>query len=217
MSKLKKNIQDNGGFQHWFVNVFWYHYKWPLLIGVVVLGIIVFITVDSLRKERYDTTVVIATDYYVDETQLDALDQVLKPVVGDIDGNGKVNICYAVLYVGNTEVGRENQERMYLYMSQQDVGLYLMSENVSDAYTNPELEYFTDSLADLGLPADEDNPVRLSLKDNSVLAACGMEDMYLSIMDFTTVKGDSTARNTRDAAVSMAQALIDAGASGENS
>ena len=217
MSKLKQNIQENGGFQHWFVNVFWYHYKWPLLIGVVVLGIIVFITVDSLRKERYDTTVVIATDYFVDEAQLDALDAVLKPVVGDLDGNGKVSINYAVLYVGNTEVGRQNQERMYLYMSQEDVGLYLMSQNVSDAYTNPELEYFTDSLADLGLPCDEDNPVRLSLKDNSVLAACGMEDMYLSIMDFTTVKGDSTARNTRDAAVSMAQALIDAGASGENS
>ena len=217
MSKLKKNIQDNGGFQHWFVNVFWYHYKWPLLIGVVVLGIIVFITVDSLRKERYDTTVVIATDYYVDETQLDALDQVLKPVVGDIDGNGKVNICYAVLYVGNTEVGRENQERMYLYMSQQDVGLYLMSENVSDAYTNPELEYFTDSLSDMGLPCDADDPVRPSLKDNSVLAECGMENMYLSIMDFTSDSGNATARHTKEAAVSMAQALIDAGDSGDNS
>lgn len=217
MSKLKKNIQDNGGFQQWFVNVFWYHYKWPLLIGVVVLGIIVFITVDSLRKERYDTTVVIATDYYVDETQLDALDQVLKPVVGDIDGNGKVNICYAVLYVGNTEVGRENQERMYLYMSQQDVGLYLMSENVSDAYTNPELEYFTDSLSDMGLPCDADDPVRLSLKDNSVLAECGMENMYLSIMDFTSDSGNATARHTKEAAVSMAQALIDAGDSGDNS
>ena len=217
MSKLKKNIQDNGGFQHWFVNVFWYHYKWPLLIGVVVLGIIVFITVDSLRKERYDTTVVIATDYYVDETQLDALDQVLKPVVGDIDGNGKVNICYAVLYVGNTEVGRENQERMYLYMSQQDVGLYLMSENVSDAYTNPELEYFTDSLSDMGLPCDADDPVRLSLKDNSVLAECGMENMYLSSMDFTSDSGNATARHTKEAAVSMAQALIDAGDSGDNS
>lgn len=217
MSKLKKNIQDNGGFQHWFVNVFWYHYKWPLLIGVVVLGIIVFITVDSLRKERYDTTVVIATDYYVDETQLDALDQVLKPVVGDIDGNGKVNICYAVLYVGNTEVGRENQERMYLYMSQQDVGLYLMSENVSDAYTNPELEYFIDSLSDMGLPCDADDPVRLSLKDNSVLAECGMENMYLSIMDFTSDSGNATARHTKEAAVSMAQALIDAGDSGDNS
>lgn len=217
MSKLKKNIQDNGGFQHWFVNVFWYHYKWPLLIGVVVLGIIVFITVDSLRKERYDTTVVIATDYYVDETQLDALDQVLKPVVGDIDGNGKVNICYAVLYVGNTEVGRENQERMYLYMSQQDVGLYLMSENVSDAYTNPELEYFTDSLSDMGLPCDADDPVRLNLKDNSVLAECGMENMYLSIMDFTSDSGNATARHTKEAAVSMAQALIDAGDSGDNS
>lgn len=217
MSKLKKNIQDNGGFQHWFVNVFWYHYKWPLLIGVVVLGIIVFITVDSLRKERYDTTVVIATDYYVDETQLDALDQVLKPVVGDIDGNGKVNICYAVLYVGNTEVGRENQERMYLYMSQQDVGLYLMSENVSDAYTNSELEYFTDSLSGMGLPCDADNPARLSLKDNPVLAECGMENMYLSIMDYTSDSGNATARHTKEAAVSMAQALIEAGDSGDNS
>ena len=39
MSKLKKNIQDNGGFQHWFVNVFWYHYKWPLLIGVYYSGL----------------------------------------------------------------------------------------------------------------------------------------------------------------------------------
>ncbi len=217
MSKLKQNIQENGGFQHWFVNVFWYHYKWPLLIGVVVLGIIVFITVDSLRKERYDTTVVIATDYFVDEEQLDALDEVFKPVVGDLDGNGKVSINYAVLYVGNTEVGRQNQERMYLYMSQEDVGLYLMCQNVSDAFTNPELEYFTDDLTEMGLPAEDDNHARLSLKGNSVLADCGMEDMYLSIMDFTTVKGDSTARNTRDAAVSMAQALIDAGTSGENS
>ena len=217
MSKLKKNIQDNGGFQHWFVNVFWYHYKWPLLIGVVVLGIIVFITVDSLRKERYDTTVVIATDYYVDETQLDALDQVLKPVVGEIDGNGMVNIGYAVLYMGNTEVGRENQERMYLYMSQQDVGLYLMSENVSDAYTNSELEYFTDSLSGMGLPCDADNPARLSLKDNPVLAECGMENMYLSIMDYTSDSGNATARHTKEAAVSMAQALIEAGDSGDNS
>lgn len=214
MSKLKNNIQENGGFQHWFVNVFWYHYKWPLLVGVVVLGIIVFITVDSLRKERYDTTVVIATDYYVDEAQLDALDQVLKPVVGDLDGNGQVNINYAVLYVGNTEVGRQNQERMYLYMTQEDVGLYLMSQNVSDAFTNPELEYFTDSLADMELPCDEDNAARLSLKDNPVLAECGMEDMYLSIMDFTSDSGDATARHTKEAAVSMAQALIDAGSNG---
>ena len=48
---------------------------------------------------------VIATDYFVDEEQLDALDEVFKPVVGDLDGNGKVSINYAVLYVGNTEVG----------------------------------------------------------------------------------------------------------------
>ena len=212
MSKLKKNIQEGGGFRHWFVNVFWYHYRWPLLVGVVVLGIIAFITVDSLRRERYDTTVVIATDYFVDDTALDALDDVLRPVVGDLDGNGRVSINYVVLYVnGTTEIGRQNQERMYLYMTQEDVALYLMSQDISDAYTNPELEYFTDPVEGYGLEPDPNNPVRTSLEGNSVLADCGLEHIYLSINDYTTVSGSSEARSARDAAVAMAKALADAG------
>ncbi len=211
MSKLKKTIQENGGFQHWFVNVFWYHYRWPLLVGVVILGIIAFITFDSLRKERYDTTVVIATDYYVDDTQLDALDQVLTPAVEDLDGNGQVNIQYIVLFVGDTEVGRQNQERMYLYMSEEEIAFYLMSENISDGYTNQKLEYFTDELANYDLPYDGNNPVRLSLEGNPVLEACGMENMYFSIMDHSTVKGGAVTRNARETAISMINALIEAG------
>lgn len=209
--KLKTSIQNNGGFQHWFVNVFWYHYKWPVLVGCVILGIIAFITVDSLKQTRYDTTVVIATDYFVDEDDLRALDDVLKPVVEDLDGNGQVNIYYAVLYVGDTEVGRQNQERMYLYMTQQNVGLYLMSKNVSDAYTNPELEYFTDDVDSFGLTPDPANAVRMDLTGNSVLQGCGLKDIYLSIMDYTTESGTSEARQGRDTAVAMAKALVDAG------
>lgn len=209
--KLRNNIQENGGFKHWFVNVFWFHYKWPLLVGIVIVGIIAFITVDSLMQTRYDTTVVIATDYFVDEEDLAALDEVLKPVVEDLDGNGQVNIYYAILYVGDTELGRQNQERMYLYMTQEDVALYLMSENISDAYTNPKLEYFTDPVEQYGLEPDPDNEVRTSLVDNQTLKKCGLENIYLSIMDYTTVSGGSEAREARDTAVAMAQALVDAG------
>lgn len=214
MSKntLKTTIEENGGFRHWFVNVFWFHYKWPLLVAFVILGIVGFITWDSLRQTRYDTTVVIATDYYVDPEGLDALNEVLKPVVGDLDGNGQVNIAYQVLYVNdNTEVGRQNEERMYLYLTQEDVGLYLMSEYISDAYTNPVLEYFTDELSQYDLESDPNKPVRLNLSDNKVLNACGIDDVYLSIMDYTTVSGSSTAKNARDTAVAMAKALVDAG------
>ena len=211
-SKLKKQIEENGGFKHWFVNVFWYHYRWPLLVGVVILGIVVFITVDSLKKERYDTTVVIATDYYVDEAALEPLNDVLEPVVEDLDGNGQVNICYVVLYADpDTEMGRQNQERMYLYMTQEDVAMYLMSENISDGYTNPQLEYFVDEVSQYGLEADEDNAIRVDLTGNKVLAQCGMEDMYFSIMDYTTVDGSKEARNARDTALNMVEALIDAG------
>lgn len=211
MNKLKKSIQEGGGFQHWFVNVFWYHYRWPLLIAVAVVGIVGFITVDSLRKERYDTTVVIATDYYVDDTQLQALDDVLKPVVEDVDGNGQVNIRYVVLFVGDTELGRQNQERMYLYMTEEDVACYLMSGSISDAYTTPQLEYFMDEVEQYGLPADPDNSVRVDLRGNPVLAECGMEDMYFSIMDHTTNTGVVAARNARDMAIAMANALVEAG------
>ncbi len=211
MNKLKKTIQENGGFQHWFVNVFWYHYRWPLLIAVAVVGIVGFITVDSLRKERYDTTVVIATDYYVDDTQLQTLDDVLSPVVEDVDGNGQVNIRYVVLFVGDTELGRQNQERMYLYMTEEDVACYLMSSSISDAYTTPQLEYFLDEVEQYGLPADPDNSVRVSLVGNPVLAECGMEDMYFSIMDHTTDTGVAAARHARDMAIAMANALVEAG------
>ena len=210
--KLRQSVAEGGGFKHWFVNVFWFHYRWPLLVACVILGIVGFITWDSLRQTRYDTTVVIAADYYVDPEALDALDEVLKPVVGDLDGNGRVNISYQVLYVNdNTEVGRQNEQRMYLYMTQEDVGLYLMSENISDAYTNPLLEYFTDELDQYELDSDPENPVRLSLAGNKVLEACGMEDMYLSIMDYTSDSGRSSARHARDTAVAMAKALVDAG------
>lgn len=209
MNKLKKSIQDNGGFKHWFVNVFWYHYRWPVLVGFVVLGIVIFITVDALKRERYDTTVVIATDYYVEEEGLKPLDEVLKPVVEDLDGNGQVNIKYVVLYVGDTELGRQNQERMYLYMSEEDVAFYLMSENISDGYTNPDLEFFTDDLGNYDLPADENNPVRMSLVGHPVLEACGMEDMYFSIMDHSTHKGGAETRDARENALAMVNALIE--------
>ena len=204
MSKASQSIRENGGFRHWFVNVFWYHYKWPLLAAVLVLGIIAFITWDSLRQIRYDVTVVIATDYSVQEEGLEALDAVLKPVVPDLDGNGKVNICYALLYLGNTELGRQNEERMYLYMTEEDVGLYLMSENVSDAFTNPMLEYFTDSVAGYGLEPDPDNAVRTDLTGSKTLAACGMENIYLSLMHHTD------AGYAWDAALDMAHALTEA-------
>jgi hypothetical protein len=131
--------------------------------------------------------------------------------VKDVDGNGKVNIEYVVLYVGDTEVGRQNQERMYLYMTQDEVSLYLMSDDISSAYTNPELEYFTDDLSEYDLPYDEQNPIRADLSGNPVLTACGMEDIYLSIMDWTTIEGGSTAKNSLENALAMANALIEAG------
>lgn len=206
MNKLKQTIAENGGFQHWFVNVFWYHYRWPLLIAVVVLGIVAFITVDSLGRERYDSTVVIATDYFVDDADLVQLEKLFESVTEDYDGNGRVRVQLVNVFCGNTEVGRENQERMYLYMCQEDISLFLMSEDLAVAFTNPQLEYFVDALEDYGLPCDEDSEVRLSLAGNKLLAQCGMKDIHMAIMDHG---GGQEAGNAREGAVAMAKALLE--------
>ena len=205
MNKLKQTIAENGGFKHWFVNVFWYHYRWPLLIAVVIVGIVGFITWDALRQERYDTTVVLATDYYVDDENLTALEELFEGCTEDYDGNGKVNVCVINLFVGNTEVGRQNQERMYLYMTQDDVALFLMSEDVAEAYTNPQLEYFVDPLEDYDLPCDEDNEVCYTLTGNSLLESCGITSVAAALMDHGA---GSEARNAVEAACAMLNALI---------
>ena len=95
-----------------------------------------------------------------------------------------------------------------MYMTQEDVALYLMSENISDAYTNPKLEYFTDPVEQYGLEPDPNNEVRTSLVDNQTLKDCGLENIYLSFMDHG---GGSETRNAMENAVAMAQALVEAG------
>ncbi|MBE6577872.1 MAG: hypothetical protein E7653_07035 [Ruminococcaceae bacterium] len=54
-----EGIAVRGRFMSWLDN-YWYHYKWPTIIGAFFLAVVIICTVQSCTKDDYDLTVVYA-------------------------------------------------------------------------------------------------------------------------------------------------------------
>lgn len=202
-----QSYKDRNGFNDWFVNVFWFQYKWVVFAVVAIAAVVVFLLVDALKQTHYDTSVVIAARNNISESALEEMDELFTSVVPDIDGNGKVEIEYIVLYMGDDDLGMSNQERVWLCFTDSQYALYLMDKECSDLYCEPSLEYF-DSLENYGIQADEDNECRVSMSGNPLMERCGLDVLYASILDHSTVTGDEDDIATSEAAVAMLKALL---------
>lgn len=192
MPENKKRFID------WFSNVFWYHYKWWFLLGVFIVAVIVVITVESMGAINYDFTVVIGQDGDVTQDQMSGILKVIGENVGDLDGNGEVNISFISVNLGDPEPDtssaasavENNHSRMMLYMSDSGYVLFLLDEATSDIYCT--MDYFEDELSDYGITPDENNPYRVWLGDNEVFKSAGLS-LYGHIIDWTTVGKGSQA------------------------
>lgn len=210
MGDLKAKIEESGGFKHWFVNSFWYHNKWVVLVAVAIVTIVVYITVDAVSQENYDAMVVVASRSYLTEDNLTELNEVLASGCEDLNGDGEVTVYCTIVYTGEGDLGTSSQERMYLYMTDSDYVIYLMDASVASVYADPDVEYFTDALEDYDLEAMDNNPYLMDVSDNPVLQRAGFETMYLAIMDYSTKSDDEEAAQRTENALNMIQALLDA-------
>jgi hypothetical protein len=208
MGNLKAKIREAGGFQNWFVNSFWFHYKWVVLAIVVVAAVVIYITADAVHQENYDAKIVIASKTYMEEENLTALTDALASGLEDLNGDGKVNVYCEIVYTGEGDLATNSQERMYLYMTEEEYVIYLMDWSVASVYASTQLEYFTDALADYGLPSMEDNPYLMDLSGNAVLEEVGLDNMYLAIMDHSTRTHEEEDIERTAHAVDMIQALL---------
>ena len=207
MSKLKENIQAHGGFKHWFSNVFWYHYKWPVIVAVVVLTVVVYTTVDAIRTPRYDAKIAVVTNRTVTEEQLEEVRDVVAAALGDVNGDGKTNIFFRLANLSDEEYAAEYREMFFTCLSDPDYAVYLMDDATSALYTSSAMDYF-DSLEAYGLPCDADNPCRLSLKDNELMQRSEISDLYLCILDLASGSdGDSDGALTEQT-LTLVHALL---------
>ena len=211
MGKLKAQIQEAGGFQHWFVNSFWYHYKWPVLVVIVIVVIVLYITADAISQDNYDGMIVVASKSYMTEDNLEGLTEVLEGAIDDVNGDGKVNVYCQIVYMGDGDLAEDSQERMLLYLSDSDYVLYLMDGSTASTYANEQVGYFNDPLSDYGLESINGNPYLMNLTENALLLSEGLENMYLGIMDYTDTTDDEDVAVNVENALKMIDALLESG------
>jgi len=206
--------------KEWFENVFWYHYKWWFLLGVFLLAVAIFITVEALSTEKTDFTVVIGVSGEVHDEDVAPLLDVVGRAVGDLDGNGRVNVGYIAvdlseLTMDSTKTypalssagsGESNQTRMMLYLATEDYPLFLLDEETSRDYC--ALDFFDDRLESFGIAADPENPYRVSLEETGAVRGTGLAGygLYGLLIDWTTV-GKGSQKLT-DAGVNALKAIL---------
>lgn len=207
MKKLKEKFGDWEGFKSWFENVYWFHYRWPTLAGVVVIAVALFLVLDSVNKVHYDLSIVVASKDTIADSAFDEINKVVSDAVGDLNGNGKTEIQFVVLSMGDDDIGIANQQRIYLCLSDTQYVIYLLDESNSSLFTAPELEYF-DPLSDYEITPDTDNEYRKSLADVPLFKRAGLTGLYLSIMNHSSSSDDEDYADQFQASLKAVDAIL---------
>lgn len=213
--KIKAEIAANGGFRHWFVNSFWYHSKWKLLVTVGVIALVLYIVLESIGGVNYDAYVVVGTDRAMPEEAMAPLREFLEEAVGDVNGDGKTHVQLELLNFSDETFASQMQERFYLCATEAEYVIYLLNDDRSTLYTASDMEYFQ-PLEDYGIESDADNPYRRSLADCPVLQQLTLaDDIYLCISDFGAITRDPVDIARTETCLRMAYALIGEEPAGE--
>ena len=206
---MKQVIREHG-FKYWFREVFWYHYG-KLSVGILAAVIIaVLITVEGARQPKYDFNMVMALDGEVAYSFTEELREVITMAVGDVDGDGEVNINLQIIDLGDEENLEANQNRLQLVFAQPEYTLYIMDERYSAIYC--EREYF-DPAQNYGFEPDTAYDRRVDINSAPVIerlnARCRDDlTLYAGICDWT-VDGKGKKEWT-DAAVRALDAILSA-------
>jgi hypothetical protein len=148
------------GFKYWFTNVFWFHYGKLGIIIVLALVVVVFLTVQAFKKERYDLNVVLALKGPVSYEATGELNGLIAEAAGDVDGNGEVNINIQTVDLSDEAHFEDNHYRLLLYLSLPEYTVFIMDGQYSQTYCSKE-GYFNE-LADYGIETDDPTGKRIT-------------------------------------------------------
>ncbi len=156
--------------KYWFVNVFWYHYKWVPVIVLLIAGIIFVLTSSLFKGMTADYEVVLTSRYYITDEQVGEITDAMSALVGDRNEDGYE---YTPLVVMNLSSGLEDNTRMKLtgYLSSGDAVLYLMDEITVDNYLNEDL---FEPLSTFGIESSEESPYLLRIDQAPVFDRAGL-------------------------------------------
>lgn len=160
-------------------NNFWYHYKATVIIVGFLIVSVLFLTLQGLTKEKYDTTVLLCSYSYYDDTTINAFSKDFAKYMVDTDGNGEVNIgVFQANYSAPGDVpdqgGYEQalQTRIMAEIVDGENCIFILHKQFLDKFA--EKEVFADLRTLIGAKGDE--PVYgISLADSNLLKGKAFE------------------------------------------
>ena len=186
------------GFKYWYENVFKYHYgKYAIVILIlaVAVGYAVFESVKN--KVSYDFNMAIVSPLSIPYEAVSELEQLVYDTVGDINGDGEVNINLQIIDQLDTGYGK-----LGVVMAQEEYVLFLMDDNNSAIYKSN----FND-LSDYGIQPDRHISSRVYVGDTPLMKRINPYiTFYACLADWTTDgKGD---KDWTEAGVRVINAIL---------
>ncbi|MBE7024445.1 MAG: hypothetical protein E7408_00115 [Ruminococcaceae bacterium] len=130
---------------------FWYHYKIVVLIVLFFLCSALFLTADYLKKKDPDMVLAYAGASYGDESQFARAEDAFKAIIGDLNGDGKIQLNYRFMFIRGENITSSDLDKQqgfnYSFLDK-NVRLYI----IEDALFSEKQLYF-EPLEDI-LPAE---------------------------------------------------------------
>lgn len=106
------SLTENSPALRWLDN-FWYHHKWKVIIATFFVIVAVVCTVQFITRPVYDSSVVIASPYQMSKAERADFEALLKTVCEDFDENRKINVNITdyCIYVTDEEI--ESDEKIF--------------------------------------------------------------------------------------------------------
>jgi hypothetical protein len=170
--------KPNQGFRYWFENVFKFHYGKLSLVLLILAAVFVFTIIETAKnKITYDFHLAVIVSGSLSRESLSELEQLTIDTVGDLNGDGEVNVDLQIL---NMLV--DPLDRLVLLMAQPEFVVFIMDEQLSSVYKND----FND-LKDYGITYDQSMSTRVFIGDSPLMKRITQNiRFYACLADWTT-------------------------------
>lgn len=132
--------------REWLAN-FWYHHKWKVIIGAVLLLTLAVLFGQSLTRVEPDYLICMVTTQGVSIESDQRLEEVLAAYANDRNGDGKVRVEITCLNVESGTEAVSNQQTVLAHLMARDVDVWAIAPSyytgtMHTAFNGNESEFF---------------------------------------------------------------------------
>lgn len=151
---FKPGVRDDLTFaqklRYWFVEVYWYHFRTITLLALFGIIMLVILIGDIIHRPNDDLGYIVAGDAFVTLEQERGIEEFVKSVIDDANGDGEITVKQQTLCLGINdgessqlqkdaaepydEFTQANQNKLAISFADNQFILYIMDQKHMDPY-----------------------------------------------------------------------------------